>query len=366
MKFLKYIAAAILLVAGLASCNGDGEKGGTVGKTTVQFSNAEVKSDFVNGVVYVPISITADTEADMNSCAVQLKVKTIPVGGQFEGRADVDYLITSCDLNIPSYNSYYDEKDPKKYYNEETQKWTREVKVEVVIGNTKPDEIHFGLEIESATTEIGAQKQCSVIIKKSNRDRFCTLYSVTYEGAPFWIGDDEEKNPSVADHKDYGKYFNTDATKYAWSQAQIIWVNEYDAFAIVGDNLLTNFNIYYWAYYDDTDLDGDPETDDGRMYFIKEETLSGWDWENIDDDDDTNDVAISALVMNLYDTEASDWVTERRTYWEYDKTKGTLSIPANLAFTVSEHKVINNQDIGEYIGNAIPAYKGVVFTKAAE
>lgn len=365
MKFLKYIAAALLLVAGLASCNGAGETG-TVGKTTVQFAQAEIKAGFVDGVVYVPLTITADTEADMNTCAVQVKVKPVITGEQYEGTSDVngidgDYRITSCDMNFPAYGNYYDKNEPDKYYNEETKKWTREVNVEVLIVNTKPEEIHFTLEIESATTAIGEQKQCNVILKKDNRDRICGVYEVAFEGDPFWIG--EEKKSYLADDAQIGSYFPADATKYTWTEVEIVWINDYGCFAIVGDNILSKLGLYFWGYYDDTDLDGDPDTDDGRMYFTKNEIMAGWEFENADDEDETNDVAVSALVHNLYDTEAGAWVEDRKTYWTFDVQNGVLALPENLALAVSVNKVINNSDIGEYLGDATPAYKGVVLTK---
>lgn len=186
MKFIKYIAAALLLTAALTSCETGVE--GTPGQTTVQFASAVVQDGFGAGYVYVPLTIVSDSEAGMNSCDVQAKVKVVVTGEEYEGTHDIDgnggdYSVTSFDVNFPPYDKYFDKKEPEKYFDEESQKWVKEVYMEVKILNSEVDELRFSFEIESATTTIGEQKQCKVVLEKTTRDRLCGNYTYGEGGA---------------------------------------------------------------------------------------------------------------------------------------------------------------------------------------
>lgn len=196
MKFIKYLAIALLCGAtlSLSSCE---LQEGSVGVTTVQFADAVYETSFGVGTFYLPLIITADNEADMNTADVQAKLVVVedyqPAEGVKAAKHDLtgiaadggDYRITSLDVNFPDYPGYFDKKQPKKYYNEDLGKWVKEVYVEVMILNTEPDAMEFKLVIESATTTIGAVKECVVTIAKAPQDLLCGAWYMIHGGSAF-------------------------------------------------------------------------------------------------------------------------------------------------------------------------------------
>ena len=346
MKFLKYITASFLLVVGLSSCEMGGESG-TVGTTTVQFANAVVEDGFGAGVVYIPLTITADTEEAMNTCSVQAKVKVVTTGEQYEGAADTDglsgdYRITSLDVNFPAYDNYYDEKNPQKYYNEETRKWTKEVRMEAFIINEDLDELRFTLEIESVSegVTLGENKQCKVVLVKTTRDRLCGLYDVSYKEA-YWINDPADRYFAGTS---YESYFPADASKYTWTGIQIIWEPTYSCFIIASDHFLTQlFGAYFYGYYDETTE---------RMYLYNHEPIGFWDKD-----------AGHCMFHSLWNSTTESWVEDKVVYLTFDVEAGTLSLPEEYALGIEMFQSDESFSVGAYVGEIIPAYEGLVFTK---
>lgn len=342
MKFLKYIAAALLLVAGLTSCE-MGKEEGTVGVTTVQFAQAVIEDGFAAGVVYVPLTITADTEEAMNTCNVTAKVKVVTTGETFEGTPDLDgltgdYRVTSLDMNFPAYDNYYDEKEPKKYFNEETQKWTKEVRMEVFITNDEVDELRFTFEIESSNTTIGEQKQCQVIVRKTATDRMSGLFSVKYDSI-YWIDD----AANYFDGSEYASYFPSDLSKWPWTVAYITWYKDYECFIIEGHPISSTFNGgCFYAYFDDSLGEGKE-----RMYVYAHDYFGQW--------------ADNAwMVPSVWDSEAQAWASEDKIYIDFDVTAGTLTFPSKYGLSIS---MFADQAGTTYISEIFPTYQGIVFTK---
>lgn len=192
MKFIKYLAIALLFGASLSSCETQ-----DAGQTTVEFADAVYKTSFGVGTFYVPMIITADNEADMNGSSMQAQLKVVedyqPSADAVLGRPDVDGLsgdirITSLDANFPAYSDYYDKKEPKKYYDEELGKWVKQVGVEVEILNQEPDVMEFKLAIESATTNIGTVNECVIRIEKGPQDMLCGDWYLYHGGSPLGTG----------------------------------------------------------------------------------------------------------------------------------------------------------------------------------
>ena len=348
MKFIKYIAAALLLTMGFVSCGTFAEEEeGTPGQTTVQFAKAEITGDYGSGYVNIPLTITSDTEEGMNSCNVSVKVKPVVTGEEFEGKhnetgkkGDGEYIITTFDLNFPAYNKYYDEKDPKKYYDEETKKWTKTVNLELKIVNTDPDEIRATFEIESSTTAIGEQKQCRVVLQKSVRDRLNGLYTVEYDEL-YWIYGAENRmiqNENFpADEK---------ASQYTWTQMMMMWYVEEESnvacFIIQADNIMGMNNIYYFGYFDDAA---------DKMYLLSKDLLGGLS-------------ETQGVVSAIYDIAAADWATDKKIYLDFDIKTGVLSLPENYAFSTSAFIAdLDAWVVGSFLGEITPAYKGLKFTK---
>ena len=324
MKFLKYITASLLLVVSLASC--EGIESGSVGTTTVQFASAVCEDGFGAGYVKVPMIITADTEEAMNSCDVQAVVKVVTTGEKYEGTADVDYRITSLNINFPAYSNYYDEKDPQKYFDEETRKWTKQVAVEVQIVNSSVDELHFTLEIESATTTIGTQKQCSVVLVKTTRDRLCGTYAVSYASSAWYDGTDATQYP---------------AEKYPWTAAVISWYTE-GYFALINNSMLGQYGIPFYAYYDDKAE---------QIYFLPIEPITYYD-----------EAGTQIIYQGFWDEETNDWAAEE-VYGEFDIQTGVITFPANLVFRTSVYTCDEEYNPVEFVEDFAPGYKGLVFTK---
>lgn len=201
MKFIKYLAIALLFGASLSSCETQ-----DAGQTTVEFADAVYKTSFGVGTFYVPMIITADNEADMNGSSMQAQLKVVedyqPSADAVLGRPDVDGLsgdirITSLDANFPAYSDYYDKKEPKKYYDEELGKWVKQVGIEVEILNQEPDVMEFKLAIESATTNIGTVNECVIRIEKGPQDMLCGDWYMYHGGSPLQGGGGPSPTPAV-------------------------------------------------------------------------------------------------------------------------------------------------------------------------
>lgn len=353
MKFIKYIAAALLLTVGFASCNngGDDMGDGTVGKTTVQFAQTEYTSGYGTGMVKVPVTITADKEEDMNSCNVLVKIKPVITGEDYEGThnetglpSDGDYAVTSWDLNFPAYAKYFDKKDPTKYYDEATKKWTKTVNLEVKIMNTQSDELHINFEIESVTegVTIGENKQCKVVLHKTVLDRLGGMYSVTYDEAVWLFGAD---NRFLKDDPDLGELFPADVANYAWTALQIVPLHDdqtgTDYFGLASDNILYELaEIPFYAYFD-------PSVE--KMCFASKDLLAYLD-----------EAKTIGVVSAIYDVTKEEWATEDMIYLDFDVETGVITLPADYAFSVS----IFGMETGDFMGEMTPAYKGLKFTKA--
>ena len=352
MKFIKYIAAALLLTVGLASCNnGGGNMGdGTVGKTTVQFAQAEYTSGYGSGMVTVPVTITADKEEDMNSCNVSVKIKPVITGEEYEGTHDEtgkpgagDYAVTSWNLNFPAYANYYDKKEPNKYYDEATQKWTKTVNLEVKIVNSESDELHINFEIESVTegVTIGENRQCKVVLQKTVMDRLGGMYGVTYDEAVWLFGAD---NRFLKDDPDLGKYFPADVANYTWTQLQIVPLRSEetgtDYFGLASDNMLYSlFGIPFYAYFD---------ASVEKMCLASKDVLAYLD-----------EAGTIGVVSAIYDVTKNEWATEDMIYLDFNVETGVITLPADYAFSVS----IFGIETGDFMGEMTPAYKGLKFTK---
>lgn len=352
MKFIKYIAAALLLTVGFASCNngGDDMGDGTVGKTTVQFAQAEYTSGYGTGMVKVPVTITADKEEDMNSCNVSVKVKPVITGEEYEGThnetglsSDGDYAVTSWNLNFPAYAKYFDKKDPTKYYDEATQKWTKTVNLEVKIMNTQSDELHITFEIESVTegVTIGENRQCKVVLEKTVMDRLGGMYGVTYDEAVWLFGAD---NRFFKDDPDLGEYFPADVANYAWTALQIVPLHNdktgTDYFGLASDNMLYEvFGIPFYAYFD-------PSVE--KMCLASKDVLAYLD-----------EAGTIGVVSAIYDVTKNEWATDDMIYLDFDVETGVITLPTDYAFSVS----IFGLETGTFMGEMTPAYKGLKFTK---
>ena len=334
MKFIKYIAAALLLTMGFVSCDTFAEEDGTPGQTTVQFAQAEIPSDYGSGYINIPLTITSDTEEGMNSCNVSVKIKPVVTGEPFEGKhnetgkkGDGEYIITTFDLNFPAYDKYYDEKDPKKYYDEETKKWTKTVNLELKIVNTEPDDIRATFEIESSTTTIGEQKQCRVVLTKSDRDRMCGTFAVSYTDSAWYDGTDEAEYP---------------VEKYAWTEVSIRWETTSECFVCASEK-----GHVLYGYYD---------AETKRMQFAPLELLAPA----------TEDYTVF-LVSQMYDatTEATSTEWRVNTEFKYDDESTTITFPENIVVRFGLWVVdpTNDYDLVEYMYDGLPGYKGVVFTK---
>ncbi len=193
MKAIKYLVIA-LLFGGMVSCSGEA---GTVGLTTVEFVDTVYETSFGASTFYVPMMITADTEEGLNTTDVKA---TIAVDAAYVaesadtvvGVADVDGLsgdfrITSLDVNFPDYPGYKEDDDKqnkKKYFDENLNKWVKKVGVEIMLLNTQPEKMEFKLVLQSATTTIGANKECVVRIEKGPQDRLCGAWIMCQEGEP--------------------------------------------------------------------------------------------------------------------------------------------------------------------------------------
>lgn len=195
MKFIKSLAISLLFGAAMLSCSPSEE--GTVGQTTVEFANAVYKTSFGAGTFYVPMIITSDTEAGLNTADVKVSVVvdetyTTSEAGVVLGVADTtgesgDYRITSLDMNFPDYPSYKDKNDEvnkKLYFNETLNKWVKKIGIEIMILNTEPELMEFKLAINTANTTIGAQKDCVIRIEKGPQDRLCGTWLVSDGGEP--------------------------------------------------------------------------------------------------------------------------------------------------------------------------------------
>lgn len=317
MKYIKYIAAAILLTAGLASCEA-GEGSGTPGKTTVQFAQAVVEEGFGAGVVRVPLTIVADNKSDMNSCSVQAKVKIVTTGDANEGTPDLDgrsgdYRVTSLDVNFPAFNNYYDEKNPEEY-KDENGKWVKTVYMEVYILNDEPETMNFTFEIESATTTIGEQNQCKVVLAKGIRDRMCGNYALTCNEL-------------------------SSATN-----ASVVWDGDYKCFAIEIPAVAAG--MYLYTYFDDVN-----------------ECMVAYPYEPI---------AYASQNGTLV------WYTSFYTNWEekvfaddyiiitFDVDAGTLTFPEDVGFIFAVYSCDESMNPVEYAGriNTMEApLTGIVMTK---
>ena len=332
MKFLKYITASLLLVVGLASCE-MGIESGTVGTTTVQFANAVIEEGFGAGTIYIPLTITADTEEAMNSCNVTAKVKVVTTGEQYEGQADTnglsgDYRITSLDVNFPAYGNYYDEKEPKKYYDEESGKWVKQAKMEVMILNDTPDELCFTLEIESSNTTIGENKQCKVVLVKTTRDRLCGKFRGT---------------ATIKDYDEKGAYFEEEIT---WPETVIAWDGEYKIFTItVFAEWEYPYPTYaYWAEGTET------------MYMYPADPMVMYD--------DTT-MIYSGFFTTWTAEIAGRTFAEDVVILDYDIENGTITFPDDLyfSFVVCPFDPASYMPSGDMIGRFTSAYTGAVLTK---
>lgn len=199
MKFIKYLAIALLFGATLSSCEQQ-----DAGKTTVEFADAVYKTSFGVGTFYLPMIITADNEADMNGGSVQAKLIVVedytPSADAVHGKANIDglegdYMITALDadalkytVNFPAYSDYYDKKAPEQYFDAELGKWVKKVGLEIQILNTEPDVMEFKLAIESATTTIGAVNECVIRIEKGPQDMLCGDWYIYHGGSPLGSG----------------------------------------------------------------------------------------------------------------------------------------------------------------------------------
>ena len=365
MKCIKYIAAALLLTVGFASCNngGDDMGDGTVGKTTVQFAQAEYTSGYGTGMVKVPVTITADKEEDMNSCNVSVKIKPVITGEDYEGTHDEtgkpgagDYAVTSWNLNFPAYAKYYDKKEPTKYYDEATQKWTKTVNLEVKIVNSESDELHITFEIESVTegVTIGENKQCKVVLEKTVMDRLQGYFSVSYDEIMWLFGADNRflDYPPETGVTDAVKeqYFSADLSKYPWTQMYIEWVTDPDSgqsfFVLDSDHLMYVFGLYIPTNFDE----------EREQMYMPSQTIMG----GITEED--------YITIALYDTEKQEWIVGEDVYFDFDMDTNKISLPAHIALSVSIFNIGEDEETGEGIlvhkAEMFPAYKGLKFTKA--
>lgn len=330
MKYIKYIAAALLLTASLASCDTNGVESGTPGNTTVQFAAAEIKDGFGAGVVYVPLTIESDTKEGMNSCSVQAKLKVVTTGEKFEGTPDVDgksgdYRITSLDVNFPAFDNYYDDKNPEEYKDSETGKWVKKVQVEVLILNDAVEELNFTLEIESATTTIGEQKQCTVVLEKTARDRICGTYS------------------GVATISDYaeGEHYEE---PISWNETIISWNSTYKCFDITYFAEWT-YTYTFYAYWDEGT---------SSLYMYPADPMIMYD--------DTS-VIYSAFYTAWGATIAERTLASDVVILDYDIEAGTIKFPEDLFFTFAVYTFDAEYNPVEMLGRMTRAYKGAVLTK---
>ncbi len=320
MKIFKYLAAAFLLCAGMISC---GNETGTVGTTTIQFADAVMKSGFGGAYVYVPLTITADTEAAMNSADVTAKLSIVAdhtptTSDAVLGVADTDFMVTSLDVNFPAYQEYYDKENPKKYYNEELGKWIKTVQMEVKLLNTEPEIMEFKFAIESATTTIGANSECVVRLEKSATDRLCGEYAVTSDA-----------------NSPFGVAFNS-------FTATISWNSGYNCFEIFPFSSWNYCPVY--AYWDE-------ETE--QMYMLPYEPLM---WYSSSDMQMCYQMFFS--VANQSIQLASDNVV-----LDVDLAAGTIKFPTDLYFGILVFGCDEGYNPNSLVGYFTGCDSGHVFTK---
>lgn len=366
MKFIKYIAAALLLTVAFTSCeSGEGVKDGTVGKTTVQFAQDVLEGSYSSDYISVPLTISAASEEDMNSCNVSVKVIPVITNEEYEGvhnetglEGDGNYSVTSWELNFPAYDSYYDKNDPQKYYDVDSGKWVRTVNLEVKIMDKSSDELHITFMIESTTaTMVGEKKMCKVVLVKTMRDRLQGMYTVSYDEVSWLFGGenrflDYDEGIGMGDPT---QYFPVDASKYPWKLIQNVWVTDPDTgqsyFVIASDHHIANlFGAYFYGYYD-AKLE--------KFYLYPKDFLGSVGY--------GADPEKSAYFMAtaVYDTEESKWVDdEEKVYLDFDIKTGVLSLPEKYAFSLAAFEVdITTYEVLGFKGEITPAYKGLKFTK---
>ncbi|MBO7198111.1 MAG: hypothetical protein J6V28_04875 [Tidjanibacter sp.] len=328
MKSIKYLALALIFGAGLVAC---GEPVGTPGNTTVEFAVPVLESGFGAGYVYVPLVITADNEADLNTADVKAKVKIVETGAAYEGKHDEtglpnedgvmgDYRVTSFDINFPDYESYKvkDEEENKKlYYNEDTKKWQKKVQMEVKILNTNVDELRFTFQIESATTTIGAVNTCEVVLAKTAVDRRCGTFKVESDGSVFAA-------------------FSSFTTSISWN-------SEYGCFEILPWEDWAYSPVYaYW------------EAETEKVYMLPYEPLMWYD---------------SASMMMCYQmfftVEGNSIVpcTEEKIYIDYDLETGVYTFPADLSFAVLVYGCDAGYNPNSLVGYFTSGAYGITMTK---
>ncbi len=202
MKYIKYLVAVLLFGATITSC-GSQESAGTVGQTTVQFKETEVKSGIGGGYVYVPISIFGANADAMNTADVTLSVK---VDNTYTSSEDKVYIakedLTGApdengnmgDIRITSYdmvfvNNYVIADEDKN------KPFTKDIAVEIMILNTNPEIMEFKLVIDQSNTTIGAVKECVVRLEKGPADRLCGEWWANFDstidilgGSPDYTG----------------------------------------------------------------------------------------------------------------------------------------------------------------------------------
>lgn len=201
MKYIKYLAMVLFAGALMTSC---GEKV-EVGQTTVEFAQATAKSGFGGGYLYVPIAISGENAAAMNSSDVTVKIKvddTYTNPNAVIGVEDVDYRITSYDLKfINNYEIPEEDKD---------KEFTKTVGVEIMILNTEPEVMEFKLAIESCNTNLGTQTECVVRLEKSPADRLCGSWYASYDSLyPDWDDRQDFTGPFLTNftwNSQYGYY----------------------------------------------------------------------------------------------------------------------------------------------------------------
>lgn len=152
-KYIKNLTMVLLAALVMTSC--DEVNKGTVGDTTVYFSNELIEEGFSAGFVYVPVRLDAGSEA--NSADVKVTIEVLDVQNATE---DVEFLITSKELVFrPGVDSV-----------------ALEVKVIPQV-----DQFDLRLGIASANTNVDqSRKECTLHVEKNTRDRLCDAWSVEY------------------------------------------------------------------------------------------------------------------------------------------------------------------------------------------
>lgn len=285
-----------------------------VGQTTVEFAQATAKSGFGGGYLYVPIAISGENAAAMNTSDVTVKIKvddTYTNPNAVVGVEDVDYRITSYDLKfINNYEIPEEDKD---------KEFTKTVGVEIMILNTEPEVMEFKLAIESCNTTLGTQTECVVRLEKSATDRLCGTYRV---------------EPTVASP--------FDGEVAAAFDVQITWNGDYDCFEIAPFDGWTYSPIY--AYWDE---------ESESMYMLPYEPLMWYD---------------SASMLMCYQmffvVEGGTAVpVSSEVILDVDMDKGTITFPEDTYFGVLVFSCDAGYNPTSLYGRFTSACAGYVMTK---